>query len=140
MPLVPTPARFNCSLEANRRGTTLEAIRRGTNGIPLGRPLPLTGTTVNSVQTLKVSITQIIPWFLKVYISTLQITTSCLDLDGTDAAGCKEAKVLESKYKPAVVRTSPCFWELSLEVPAKSQTAVKLNFERAFLGTALLFG
>jgi hypothetical protein len=26
-----------------------------TNGIPLGRPLPLTGTTVNSAQTLKVN-------------------------------------------------------------------------------------
>jgi hypothetical protein len=33
---------------------SLEASRHVTNGIPLGRPLPLTGTTVNSVQTLKV--------------------------------------------------------------------------------------
>ena len=32
---------------------SLEACMRVTNGIPLGCPLPLTVTTVNSVQTLK---------------------------------------------------------------------------------------
>jgi len=76
-----------------------------------------------------VTIAQVIPAYLKVYISTLAVTTVSLT-----TAGVGGAEVLVSKFLPATSAQAPCFWELTVKLPAETETSVAVDFQRKFMG------
>lgn len=86
--------------------------------------------------SITVTIAQIVPSYLKVYISTLAVTTASLtnSSSGGGSGEIAAAVVLKSKFLPATSSGAPCFWELTAIVPAESETAVAVGFNRRFMG------
>ncbi|XP_043532930.1 GPI transamidase component PIG-T [Chiloscyllium plagiosum] len=65
---------------------------------------------------------EIVPWYLRLYIHTLTITTKG-----------KENKPSYIHYQPARDRECPHLLEMLIQLPAKSVTKIGIEFERALL-------
>lgn len=76
----------------------------------------------NKKKAVRVLFMDVIPWYLRIYVHTLKITSNG-----------KEMKYEKMFYKPAVDRLAPHHLELVLSLPASSTTQIGLSFERSFL-------
>ncbi|XP_038658874.1 GPI transamidase component PIG-T [Scyliorhinus canicula] len=65
---------------------------------------------------------EIVPWYLRLYVHTLTITTRG-----------KEIKPSYIHYQPAKDRECPHLLEMLIQLPAKSVTKIGIEFERALL-------
>nr|XP_039251804.1 GPI transamidase component PIG-T-like isoform X2 [Styela clava] len=77
----------------------------------------------SAARNISVLVMQTVPWFLQVYLHTLQIT----DQDG---------KILLPKrvtFRPAKIRQSPHFLEYMLNISPSSTIKIALQFNRGFL-------
>lgn len=78
----------------------------------------------NSAQkNISVVVMQTVPWFLQVYLHSLEIT----DQNG---------RLLQPKrltFRPAKIRQSPHFLEYMLEIPSSSTVDIAMQFTRGFL-------
>jgi len=66
---------------------------------------------------------EVIPWYLRVYLHTLEVTTG----------GGQTLLPVSMDYKPGRDRSRPYMLELVLRLPPKSTTTISLQFERSLL-------
>ncbi|XP_003741259.1 GPI transamidase component PIG-T [Galendromus occidentalis] len=78
---------------------------------------------VNSAQkALNVTYLEVIPWYLRVYVHTLRITSNG-----------KQVFPNRIVFQPSLDREKPCHLEIGLNLAARSKTELSFSFERAFL-------
>merc|ERR1711936_1056713 len=66
---------------------------------------------------------EVVPWYLRVYLHTLEVTTG----------GGQTLLPVSMDYKPGRDRSRPYMLELVLRLPPKSTTTISLQFERSLL-------
>lgn len=76
----------------------------------------------NPTKAVRVVLLDIIPWFLRVYLHTLKISS-----------GPRQLKAEHVSYQPGRDRERPHHLELTLILPPAAETIVAYEFERAFL-------
>ncbi|XP_061386810.1 GPI transamidase component PIG-T [Musca vetustissima] len=84
----------------------------------------ITQITNNYYSDLPIVLQENIPWYMPVYIHTLQIKNH------------KTGEVIPAKtlqYRPGVQRTRPYYLELAFKIPSKSSVEISLDFDYIFL-------
>lgn len=76
----------------------------------------------NPTKAVRVVLLDIIPWFLRMYLHTLKISS-----------GPRQLKAEHVSYQPGRDRERPHHLELTLILPPAAETIVAYEFERAFL-------
>jgi len=99
-----TASRYQSGTGQERGGITAELKNSGSN--------PVT-----------VVYLEVIPWYLRVYLHTLEVTTG----------GGQTLLPVSMDYKPGRDRSRPYMLELVLRLPPKSTTTISLQFERSLL-------
>jgi len=99
-----TASRYQSGTGQERGGITAELKNSGSN--------PVT-----------VVYLEVIPWYLRVYLHTLEVTTG----------GGQTLLPVSLDYKPGRDRSRPYMLELVLRLPPKSTTTISLQFERSLL-------
>jgi len=99
-----TASRYQSGTGQERGGITAELKNSGNN--------PVT-----------VVYLEVVPWYLRVYLHTLEVTTG----------GGQTLLPVSMDYKPGRDRSRPYMLELVLRLPPKSTTTISLQFERSLL-------
>ncbi|KAK8787914.1 phosphatidylinositol glycan anchor biosynthesis class T [Amblyomma americanum] len=73
-------------------------------------------------KTIRVVLLDVVPWFLRVYLHTLKVSS-----------GSRQLTAEHVSYQPGRDRERPYHLELTLLLPPASETVVAYEFERAFL-------
>ncbi|KAJ3389955.1 hypothetical protein HDU92_000765 [Lobulomyces angularis] len=86
-------------------------------------------------QPLTVAVFQMIPWYLKFYLHTLQFQSMPLNHDfNAESLILRNRDILnETYYQPAVERMRPTILEYKLSLPAKSKIVMKVDFDKSFI-------
>ncbi|KAJ3225718.1 Subunit of the glycosylphosphatidylinositol transamidase complex-like protein [Clydaea vesicula] len=86
-------------------------------------------------QPLTVAVFQMIPWYLKFYLHTLQFQSMPLNHDfNAESLILRNRDILnETYYQPAVERMRPTILEYKLSLPAKSKIVMKMDFDKSFI-------
>lgn len=79
----------------------------------------------NAITAITVVYLEVIPWYLRLYMHTLAITSSA-------RAGGTLLPV-STQYRPGRDRRQPYMLELVLVLPAKSETSISIQYERSVL-------
>lgn len=90
------------------------------------------GIIITLTNTMSVDVYAIyldmIPWYLRMYLHTLNIETSPIDSNQI-----KQVKPLKMFYEPAQDRIRPHHLELLVKLPPNSKTQISFEFEQQFL-------
>lgn len=73
-------------------------------------------------KSLNVTYLEVIPWYLRVYVHTLKITSNGRQIFPNRIV-----------FQPSLDREKPCHLEIGLHLAARSRTELFFSFERAFL-------
>lgn len=77
-----------------------------------------------------------LPWFMRVYLSSLQIENLSLNNDPTmvNDESITVDKIMETiNYIPAMDRTRPTLFEFTIEIPAKSSFSMSYQYDKTLL-------
>lgn len=82
---------------------------------------------------LKVAYLESVPWFLKIYLHTLNASTLPIE-DGTKVDfGVRETIIESMLFQPGQDRVRPTVIEFIMTLPPMTMTTIKYDFDRAFI-------
>ncbi|ORX56245.1 Gpi16 subunit, GPI transamidase component [Hesseltinella vesiculosa] len=90
--------------------------------------LRVTLQNLDTDNAMKVTYFDVIPWYLKLFLHTLQIQVI---QNGESLSS--ESVILDLYYQPAVDRARPNMLECQLELPANSVVTMTIDFDKMFL-------